>query len=207
MSIAIVMPVRAFPPVRFLAEAIESVWRQAADAVYVEDGSTGAAPALNRAVQRAKDDGHSHFFFHAADDVMPYGALDRLANELTFHPEADIIYGFIQAMDASGNLGHLWGNKFIANRVYDTPQLPGAALISVACWERGGGFPDLPVGSDWGMLARAHRTQPLQTVFVPETVYHHRSHPETETAQANADRRRYEQLYAFLRAVEAGEDV
>jgi hypothetical protein len=207
MSIAIVMPVRHNPPVRYLAQAFESAWSQAGDALYVEDGSDGAAPALNRAIARAKRDGHTHYFFHAADDVMPKGALDRLADHLIFDPEADMAYGMVQAMDEHGTLGCVWGGGFVPNRMYDTPQIVGAALIKIECWERAGGYPNLLVGADWGMAAKAHRVRPLRVRFLPEVTYWHRQHPATETAQANADRTRYEALYAFLRAVEAGEDV
>lgn len=74
-----------------------------------------------------------------ADDKLNDGAISRLKQALSDHPEADVAYGYLQEFgEGRGIWGHLGGWPLRA--LLEANKLPYASLFRKSAWERVSGY-------------------------------------------------------------------
>jgi glycosyltransferase involved in cell wall biosynthesis len=156
----------------FLPEAVESARKQsrpALEVIIVDDGSTDARTldalrvcersgvTVLRTPNRGAPAARNHGIRHAkgtfilcldADDVLERGFLERTEPVLLGRPDVGIVATGVRMFGefegtwrppAYAPVTLLWRNC-----------VPSASLFRRVCWERSGGYPDLPGGQDWG---------------------------------------------------------
>lgn len=191
---------------RPLVQALESIWALHPGAVFFEDGTNpegSGVPAQNRAVERLIEAGWEWMFWHSADDIADPNILIHLTKAANENPRSEILYPMIEVIDDRDEHLFWWGSEFDPSKIYDIGQIPGIALVHTDIWKRAGGYPNVPYGPDWGMYALAYHAQPFEATFVPEAIYRWRKHDQSESAQAENDRSRYQPLNDLLNRLEA----
>jgi glycosyltransferase involved in cell wall biosynthesis len=200
LSVSVIIPV--YNGEQFLAEAIESIFRQkyeAVEIIAVDDGSTdetskllarlgrkvrtirqpnsGPAAARNRGLKTAKSE---LIAFLDADDLWPDGRLASQVHYLTAKPSVQIVQGSIKEINLQNGCGATRVPNAEMSKYYFNVNL-GALLCRRSVFEAVGLFDEtLHFGEDMDFMIRAWE-HGISKAFMNDVALIYRRHPGNMT--------------------------
>lgn len=146
-----------------------------------DNKSTTAGQAMNQLCAQAVSYGFTHFFQVSDDDYLLPGWYDALMAPFAKRPDLEVVTSDVLVCNEAGEITTRWHAHAKIDRIWND-SIP-FHITSLDVWERAGGYPEVPWCSDWLMLAKAHKAQPVSMVKVPGAWYVHRNWQDTESAR------------------------
>ncbi len=210
LKISVIIPAYNASP--FIADTLNSVFDQeqsGVEIIVVDDGSTddtarivaehagrlqllrqenqGESLARNRGIKEATGD---VIVFLDSDDCMSAGTIAAVVEELTAHPETDMLYGQVRFFSEKDALSQPSGRDLgsqgdiLPSVIQGAALAPGQVYLRRACMQRVGVFrEDIRYGEDWDYLLRVARIASCR--YFPYTVLEKRVHPGMQSLESN----------------------